>query len=122
MRQILEHFSLFLVGILSLILIYLIIQYNLIDDEVIIESVKVNNTNKPEKAKVKTKVKTNDYLKNMENYRDVNVSVNTSKSERTMNTVKVKSEIKTTTVSNQNVNVKVKDKVSDALDNLLKDL
>ena len=118
MRQILEHFSLMLVGILSIILIYLIIQYNLIDDEVIIESVKIDNTNKPKKEK--TKEKTSNYLKDMENYKDIDVSVDKSKNETGINTVKVKSEIKTSnTVSTNNGS---KDKVGDALDNLLKDL
>jgi len=120
MRQILEHFSLMLVGILSIILIYLIVQYNLIDDEVIIESVKIDTTNKPEKLKIKAKTKTNDYLKNMETYRDVDVSVSKSKNEINMNTVKVKSEVKVT--NKVSTNSGHKDKVGDALDNLLQDL
>jgi len=120
MRQILEHFSLVLVGILSMILVYLIVQYNLINNEVVIENIKVNNANKPEKLKIKKTVKTNDYLKNIEKYRDVDVSVNKSKNETNMNTVKVKSEIKTT--NKVSTNSSHKDKVGDALDNLLKDL
>lgn len=90
MKNLLESFALVLVGILSLAIVYLIVQYNLIENKEI-ENIDygVLTTNKESKAE-----KTKSYLDDLEGYgEDVDVEVDARK-ESTENTVIIKSEEK----------------------------
>ena len=91
MKNVLESFAILLVGLLSLAIVYLIVQYNLVDDSDAIDEIAYEI---PQKKKVSTQAKAVDYLQNLEGYEDVDVKVDATK-ENTANTVVVKSEIAT---------------------------
>ncbi|MBA1419992.1 MAG: hypothetical protein FAF03_03800 [Epsilonproteobacteria bacterium] len=89
MKNMLESFAIFLVGLLSLAVIYLIVQYNMIEEDSIDDISAVISSNK----KAKVKVKTSAYLNSLEGYGDdVDVKVDARKEDHT-NEVAVKSEI-----------------------------
>lgn len=89
MKNMLESFAILLVGLLSLAVVYLIIQYNMIEEETIDDISKVIVANK----KATTKAKTSNYLNSLEGYGDdVDVKVDAKKEDHT-NEVKVKSEL-----------------------------
>ncbi|RLA62496.1 MAG: hypothetical protein DRQ78_07990, partial [Epsilonproteobacteria bacterium] len=77
-----------LVGLLSLLIIILIVQYNMIDDENYIEEIAQATPSK----KISTKEKAKSYLKGLEGYEDVDVKVDATK-EDNANRVMVKSEV-----------------------------
>ena len=89
MKNKLESFAILLVGLLSLGIIYLIVQYNLVDDSDILDEIAYEI---PQKKEVSTKAKATDYLQNLEGYEDVDVEVDARK-ENTVNTVVVSSEV-----------------------------
>jgi len=89
MKNIVENISVALVGILSLLIVFLIAQYNMIDDSEIIENVTQTMI---AKKKTKKEQRTS-YLNNLEGYEDVDVGVDASKDEA-MNKVVVQSEMK----------------------------
>jgi len=87
MKNRLESFAVFLVGILSLIIIYLIVQYNMIEEETI-DDIGVIIAPQTE-----SKAKTSNYLKSLVGYGDdVDVKVDARKEDHT-NEVAVKSEL-----------------------------
>ncbi len=90
MKNLLESFAVFLVGLLSLLIVYLIVQYNMIEDQMIEEiEYTVSKTNEENKEE-----KTKSYLDDLEGYgEDVDVEVDATK-ESTENTVIIKSEEK----------------------------
>ena len=90
MKNTLESFAVLLVGLLSLGIIYLIVQYNLVDDGDTLDEIAYEI---PQKKKVSTKAKTADYLQNLEGYEDVDVQVDATK-ENTINTIVVQSVVK----------------------------
>ena len=67
MKNLLESLAIFLVGILSIGIIYLIIQYNMIQDENVLNDVL---TELAEPAEEAGKSKTESYLENLEGYED----------------------------------------------------
>ncbi len=84
MKNLLESFAILLVGLLSLLIVYFIVQYNMIEDQVI-EDIDYTVTEKKQETKA-------DYLENLEDYgEDVDVEVDATK-ESTTNTVSVRSE------------------------------
>jgi len=85
MKNLMESFAILLVGVLSLLIIYLIVQYNMIEDDNFIEDIAYATT-------VKKKETTQDYLSDMEKYSDVDVKVDPKKSDST-NNVAVRSEL-----------------------------
>ena len=90
MKNILENLAVLFVGILSLTIVYLIVQYNMIGDESMED---VGAMIVSQKKVVNTKVKTTAYLHSLEGYGDdVDVKVNAKKEDYT-NEVVVKSEI-----------------------------
>ena len=86
MKSLLENFAVLLVGLLSLALVYLIVQYNLIKDTTLDEIIEV--IPKPEIIKKK---QTQDYLNTLEGYEDQDVNVDAQK-EHMLNRVKVEVE------------------------------
>ena len=89
MKNMLESFAIFLVGILSLVVVYLIVQYNMIEEDTIDDIGAVIASQK----KASGKVKTSAYLNSLEGYGDdVDVKVDAKKEDHT-NEVAVKSEI-----------------------------
>ena len=87
MKNLLESFAVMLVGLLSLLIVYLIVQYNLIEDQMI-ENIDYTAAPKQEKEKAE------DYLDSLEGYgEDIDVEVDATK-ESTKNTVSVRSEEK----------------------------
>ena len=89
MKNLLESFAVFLVGALSLLLVFLIVQYNMIEEEVIEDTVPAVAV-EAEKSK---KAQTKSYLDSLEGYGgDVDVKVDATK-ENLVNTVAVKSEL-----------------------------
>lgn len=91
MKNLLESFAILLVGLLSLLIVYLIVQYNMIEDQVI-EDIDYTVTEK----KLETKA---DYLESLEEYgEDIDVEVDATK-ESVKNTVSVRSEEKNTDLS-----------------------
>jgi len=87
MRNLFESISVGLVFLLSLLIVYLIVQYNLIEDD-IYKEVKISI---PVKKEVSKKEKINSYLKNIEGYSDVDVEVDPTK-ENTLNRVIIDAE------------------------------
>jgi len=88
MKNLLESFAILLVGVLSLLIIFLIVQYNMIEEEAeeIVFTI-------PVKTKESKKAKTSSYLDSLEGYgEDVDVKVDATK-ESTANTVAVQSEL-----------------------------
>ncbi len=88
MKNKLESFAIMLVGLLSLLVVYFIVQYNLIDDSGMIDKISYKM---PEVKKVSKEEKTHSYLKNLEGYTDVEVEVDPTQ-EGTANRVEVQSE------------------------------
>lgn len=89
MKNLLESFAVFLVVALSLLIVFLIVQYNMIEEEAVEEIV----LTKPETKETK-KAKTASYLDSLEGYgEDVDVKVDATK-EKLVNAVAVKSEVK----------------------------
>ena len=86
MKNILESFAVLLVGILSLLIVFLIVQYNLIEEDTIDDVV-------PIPIQTKKKEDTTNYLSDMEKYADVDVKVDPTKEDKT-NSVVVTSELK----------------------------
>ena len=89
MKNIVENISVALVGILSLLVVFLIAQYNMIDDSETIENITQTMI---AKKKTKKEQRTS-YLNTLEGYEDVDVDVDASKDE-SMNKVAVQSEMK----------------------------
>jgi len=90
MKNLLESFAILLVGLLSLLIVYLIVQYNMIEDQMIEEIEYTVSKSKEESKEEKTK----SYLDDLEGYgEDVDVEVDATK-EDTANTVIIKSEEK----------------------------
>jgi len=85
MKNLMESFAVLMVGILSLLIIYFIVQYNMIEDDNFIEDIAYA-------IPVKKKETTQDYLSDMEKYSDVDVKVDPTKADST-NSVSVKSEL-----------------------------
>ena len=89
MKNMLESFAIFLVGILSLAVVYLIVQYNMIEEDTIDDVSSILASQK----KTNKKVKTSEYLNSLEGYGDdVDVKVDARKEDHT-NEVAVKSEL-----------------------------
>jgi len=100
MKNLLESFAIMLVGLLSLLIVFLIVQYNMIEEEAVEEIVLFTPDTKESK-----KAKTASYLDSLEGYGgDVDVKVDATK-EGTLNTVTVKSEL-----SSDELGVAVEDK------------
>jgi len=90
MKNVLESFAIFLVGLLTVSIIYWIVQYSMIADEEMLEEIIAYEQS--QKKKAPKKEKTTDYLQNLEGYEDVDVKVDATK-ETTTNRVVVKSEL-----------------------------
>lgn len=90
MKNLLESFAIFLVGILSISIIYWIVQYSMIADEEMLEE--LVEYQQSQKKKAPKKENTTDYLQNLEGYEDVDVKVDATK-ETSTNRVVVKSEL-----------------------------
>jgi hypothetical protein len=89
MKNILESFAIMLVGLFSLLIVFLIVQYNMIEEEGVEEIVFAT----PATTKESKKAKTSNYLDSLEGYGgDVDVKVDARK-ESTANTVAVASEL-----------------------------
>lgn len=86
MKSLLENFAVLLVGLLSLALVYLIVQYNLIKDTTLDEIIEA-----VPQPKVSKKKKTQNYLNTLEGYEDQDVKVDAEK-ENIVNRVKIESE------------------------------
>lgn len=90
MRNLLENFAILLVGLLSLSIVFFIVQYNLIEDDSVIEDI----TSIMPAKKVSKKATSTEYLSTLEGYGDdVDVKVDATKENR-VNTVTVKSELR----------------------------
>jgi len=88
MKNLLESFAVFLVVALSLLIVFLIVQYNMIEEEAVEEIVLMQPETKESK-----KAKTASYLDSLEGYGgDVDVKVDATK-EKLVNVVAVKSEV-----------------------------
>lgn len=88
MKNLFENFAILLVGLLSVAIVFWIVQYNMIEDSDMIEDIEYEVVKKD----VSSKEKTTTYLQNLEGYEDVDVQVDATKETRT-NTVVVKSEL-----------------------------
>ena len=89
MKNLLESFAIFLVAILSLLIVFFIVQYNMIEEEAVEESVFAA----PVETQESKKAETSSYLDSLEGYgEDVDVQVDATK-ENLANTVTVKSEL-----------------------------
>jgi hypothetical protein len=90
MKNLLESFAILLVGLLSLAIVFFIVQYNLIEDDSISDEIAFDIPVKKES----TKAKTSSYLDSLEGYGDdKDVKVDARK-ETSVNTVVIKSELK----------------------------
>ncbi|MFK5976424.1 MAG: hypothetical protein QM493_07950 [Sulfurovum sp.] len=131
MRKILENLAIMLVILLSLAIIYLIVRYNMIEDETTQTAIVKEE---PKKEAITQKAKASNYLQNLEGYNDVDVQVD-AKEEDTSNRVTIVSESnineiqiekiidnKTDTQIIEEEGTNKVDKVGKALDNLLDDL
>lgn len=88
MKNLLESFAVFLVAVLSLLIVFLIVQYNMIEEDTVEEVV----FTAPVETKETKKAKTASYLDSLEGYGgDVDVKVDATK-EKLVNTVAVQSE------------------------------
>jgi len=132
MRKILENLAILSVVLLSVAIIYLIIRYNMIEEET---STEIIVKDEPITKEVTKKEKVSNYLQNLEGYKDIDVKVdaraeddNTNKvkiiSESNVNELKIKKVVENTSdtqIIPEDGKNKV-DKVGKALDNLLGDL
>jgi len=89
MKNMLESVAVGLVLLLSAMIIYLIVQYNMIDDSDGIDELAYQVA---EVKPVSKKEKTSNYLQNLEGYDDVDVKVDPTQ-ENTANRVEVRSEL-----------------------------
>ncbi len=89
MKNILENVAVATVVVLFLVIITLIVRYNMIDDEYIVDEIMLELPAVKEESK---KAKTTNYLQNLESYTDVDVKVDPTK-ENSANKVKVSSEL-----------------------------
>ena len=95
MKNKLESFAILLVGLLSLGIIYLIVQYNLVDDGDTLDEIAYEI---PQKKQESTQAKTADYLQNLEGYGDdADIKVDATKEDRA-NTVVLKTAVKDDTL------------------------
>ncbi|PHS41719.1 MAG: hypothetical protein COB07_01345 [Sulfurovum sp.] len=90
MKNLLESFAILLVGLLTVSIIYWIVQYSMIADEEMMEE--LVEYQQSQKKKAPRKANTTEYLQNLEGYEDVDVKVDATKESRA-NTVVVKSEL-----------------------------
>ena len=90
MKNLLESFAIMLVGVLSLLIIFLIVQYTLIKEDTL------DDVTYAPVISEKTE-STKDYLSDMEKYADVDVKVDPTKEDNT-NSVAVKSELTKNTI------------------------
>lgn len=90
MKNLFESFAIFLVGLLSVSIIYWIVQYSMIADEEMLEELVEYQESQNKKAPKKAKA--TDYLQNLEGYEDVDVKVDATK-ETSTNRVVVQSEL-----------------------------
>lgn len=89
MKNLLESFAILLVGVLSLLIVFLIVQYNTIEEEAAEEIV----FTAPVETKESEKAKTDNYLDSLEGYgEDVDVQVDATQ-ESSANTVAVRYEL-----------------------------
>ena len=86
MKNLLESFAVLLVGLLSLLIVYFIVQYNMIEDQVV-EDVDYAVTETKDQS-------TDKYLDSLENYGDDEDIDVDAREESTVNTVKVRTEEK----------------------------
>ncbi len=94
MKNLLENIAIFLVVLLSLSIVFFIVQYNLIEEDDTLEEIAFVVPSKKETSKAKT----SSYLSSLEGYGDdVDVDVDARK-ENKVNTVTIKSEIKKNTL------------------------
>ncbi len=131
MRKILEHLAIMLVILLSVAILYLIIRYNMIEDETVQP---VIEKEAPKSEAVTKKAKAINYLHNLEGYNDKNVKADareddtsnrvTIVSEANINEMQIEKVIdnKTDTQTIEEEGINKVDKVGKALDNLLDDL
>ena len=92
MKNLLESFAILLVGLLSVSIVYWIVQYSMIADEEMLEELVEYQESQNKKAPKKDEA--TDYLQNLEGYEDVDVKVDATK-ETSTNRVVVKSELNT---------------------------
>jgi preprotein translocase subunit SecF len=111
MRNLLENIAVFLVVLLALSIVALIVKYNMIEDDNLEDVIYTMPVVKKESKKEKV----NNYLKEMENYADVDVKVNPTK-EDTTNRIMVKSEQKEGSIDSA-----VKDTYVEKLENYAED-
>jgi hypothetical protein len=107
MKNIFETFAIMLVGFLSLFLVYLVIEFNLINDDEVETNIAYEEANATE-VKENHNVKINRYLLNMEAYSDKDVAVDATQEDKT-NSVQVISEL-------------TKDKLTEAINSDDKDI
>lgn len=88
MKNLFENLAILLVGLLSVAIVFWIVQYNMIEDSDMIEDIEYEVV----KKEVSSQEQTTTYLQNLEGYEDVDVQVDATKETRT-NTVVVKSEL-----------------------------
>ena len=89
MKNLLESMAILFVGLLSLAIVFFIVQYNMIEDDSTVDDIAFEIPQK----KVTEQAKTNNYLNSLEGYGDdTDVKVDATKEDAT-NTVVVKSEL-----------------------------
>ncbi len=125
MKKISENLAIMIIISLSMSILYLIIQYNLIDDDSVYTKVVKNQTN-PEVKEEKKVTKASNYLENLEGYTDVDVKVDAKIEDDNVNKVSIVSESNINEIElNKVVDSKdgtKADEVGKALDNLMDDL
>jgi len=89
MKNMLENVAVAMVVVLFLLIIALIVQYNMIDDEYVVDDITLGLPAVKAESK---KAKTSNYLQNLESYTDVDVKVDPRK-ENSANRVEVTSEL-----------------------------
>ena len=89
MKNMLENIAVATVVVLFLVIIALIVRYNMIDDEYVVDEITLELPAVKEESK---KAKTTNYLQNLESYTDVDVKVDPTK-ENSANRVEVTSEL-----------------------------
>ena len=89
MKNMLENAAIATVVVLFLFIVALIVRYNMIDDENIVDDITLEFSAVKEESK---KAKASNYLQNLESYRDVDVKVDPTK-ENSANRVQVSSEL-----------------------------
>jgi len=90
MKNLLESFAILLVGLLSVSIVYWIVQYSMIVDEDMMDE--LVEYQQVQKKKAPKKANAADYLQNLESYEDVDVKVDATK-ETSTNRVVVRSEL-----------------------------